>query len=259
MRVVVWFSCGAASAVAGQMAIAKYGYESVHLVYCDVATSEHPDNMRFLADMEKWLGHKVEVIRSQRYSGIDDVFEKTRYMAGVVGARCTAELKKKPRFSYQQPDDIHIFGLLADEGRRIDNMIHANPELTFDWILRDGNVSKMDCYQRLGSAGIALPVMYQLGFSHNNCIGCVKAQSPAYWLMVKKHYPEVFSRRARQSRDIGVKLAKLGGKRIFIDEIPDDATEEIQEDLSCGPECGFGPAGNVAELRQRLKAEGEWQ
>jgi hypothetical protein len=259
VRAIVWFSCGAASAVAGQMAITKYGHELTHLVYCDVSKSEHPDNMRFLADVEKWLDHKVEVIRSERYADIDDVFEKTRYMAGVAGARCTAELKKKPRFAYQRPDDIHIFGLMANEEKRIQNMISANPELTFDWILRDGQITKIDCYQRLGQAGITMPVMYLLGFDHNNCIGCVKAQSPAYWLNVKAFFPKVFDRRSKQSREIGCKLSKLEGRRVFIDEIPEDAKEKIQEDLSCGPDCGFGPAGSVAEMRQRLIAEGEWQ
>jgi hypothetical protein len=238
-RIVVWFSCGAASAIAGQLAIEKYGHERVHLVYCNVATSEHPDNARFLSEVSSWLSHKVEIISSSDFSDIDAVFEKTRYMSGVAGARCTAELKKKPRFAYQRWDDIHIFGLMADEEKRIRNMVNGNPELTFDWILRDNGITKIDCYQRLGKAGIALPAMYRLGFDHNNCIGCVKAQSPAYWLLVKKNFPDIFARRAEQSREIGCRLAVLGGKRVFIDEIPDEVTESIQEDLSCGPECGF--------------------
>jgi hypothetical protein len=242
----VWFSCGAASAIAGQLAIEKYGHEPVHLVYCDVARSEHPDNGRFMADVALWLSHSVEIISSADFKDVDEVFDKTRYMSGVAGARCTAELKKKPRFAYQKWDDINVFGLMANEEKRITNMINGNPELTFDWILRDNGITKIDCYQRLGKAGIQLPMMYRLGFDHNNCIGCVKAQSPAYWLLVKKHFPDVFKRRAEQSREIGCRLAKLGGKRLFIDDIPDESTETIQEDLSCGPECGFTPAREEA-------------
>jgi 3'-phosphoadenosine 5'-phosphosulfate sulfotransferase (PAPS reductase)/FAD synthetase len=239
-RIVVWFSCGAASAMAGYLALNKYPAERVHLVYCDVISTEHPDNKRFMADVEKWLGKKVEIISSKEFSSIDDVFERTRYMAGIQGARCTGEMKKKPRFAYQKWDDIHVFGMVAEETKRIANLERSNPELNFDWILRDQNVSKADCLRAIFQAGISLPVMYSLGFKNNNCIGCVKATSIEYWKKIRRHFPEVFERRAKQSRELGVRLTRLHGERIFIDEIPlDDFDGEVQENLSCGPECGF--------------------
>ena len=51
---VVWFSCGAASAVSGKYAIKKYG-KDVDLLYCDTG-GEHPSNEQFLKDVEKWIG-----------------------------------------------------------------------------------------------------------------------------------------------------------------------------------------------------------
>ena len=239
MRIIVWFSCGAASAVAGALAIDQYGKESVHLVYCDVSESEHPDNIRFRADVEKWLDKKVEIVRSEKFQNIDDVFEKTRYMSGIAGARCTAEMKKLPRFAYQKADDIHIFGMTADEQPRIERLEINNPELYLQWPLRDAGFSKEMCFEKLRNAGIALPIMYGLGFRNNNCIGCVKAQSPAYWKNVRRHFPEIFERRAKQSRELGVRLAKINGERVFIDEIPieNDWFETIEENISCGPDC----------------------
>ena len=54
--IVVWFSCGAASAVAAKRTIEKYGHiYNVRVVNNPVA-EEHPDNKRFLKDIEKWLG-----------------------------------------------------------------------------------------------------------------------------------------------------------------------------------------------------------
>jgi hypothetical protein len=231
----------------------------VNLVYCDVMSTEHPDNERFLAECERWLKCKVQRIRSERFSSIDDVFERTRYMAGISGARCTAEMKKKPRFAFQQAGDVHIFGMVAEEVKRIENLEHSNPELIFDWILRDRHVSKAQCLQTIEEAGIRLPTMYSLGFKNNNCIGCVKATSIAYWIKIRRHFPEAFERRARQSRELNVRLTRLHGKRIFIDEIPPDAVEEreVEENISCGPECYFGPPRTVAEMRQRLKQEEE--
>lgn len=236
-RVVVWFSCGAASAVAGKLSLEKYGADRVHLVYCNTLASEHPDNLRFLHDVERWLGVKVEVISSKLYQSIDEVFERTRYMAGIAGARCTVEMKKKPRFEFQSPSDTHVFGMLADEGRRITNLENSNPELKLDWILRDKGFYKKDCLKVLEDAGIPIPIMYTLGFKNNNCIGCVKASSVAYWRKVKSLFPEVFARRVQQCHSLKAKLAMVGKKHIYIDEIPDGKDIPITESISCGPDC----------------------
>jgi hypothetical protein len=217
MKAIVWYSDGAASAVAAKLAVEKYG-DAVEVVKCDTTTSEHPDNLRFRKDVERWIGREVKLIQSEKYQTVDDVFESTRYMAGIAGARCTVELKKIPRFAYQQVDDIHIFGLTVDEWKRIEQFKRNNPELAFDWILREKFIRKEECYRMLEQAGIKLPEMYGLGFDHNNCLGCVKATSPGYWNRIRKHFPDVFERRARQSRAIGARLTRHNGARIFLDE-----------------------------------------
>lgn len=234
----MWFSCGAASACAAKLAVDKYGHENTHVVYCNTLATEHPDNVRFMADVEKWIAHPVEIISSDKYATIDEVFEKERYMAGIKGARCTVEMKKIPRFEYQQYGDLHIFGLTKDESGRIKRFVENNPDLRLEWNLRDGDVTKEECYQLLTDGGIALPVMYSLGFKNNNCIGCVKATSPKYWDLVRRHFPIVFWRRAKQSRDLGVRLVRYHGVRMFLDELPDPITDKTpQEDIECGPIC----------------------
>src|SRR5580693_9049410 len=94
-RIIVWFSCGAASACALMLARKKYagGLVPVWPVYCDLSKSESEDNPRFMADVEKWLHARIEVIRSDKFATVDEVFEKTGYMAGIKGARCTVEMK----------------------------------------------------------------------------------------------------------------------------------------------------------------------
>jgi len=235
-RTVVWFSCGAASAVAAKLAVENC--DNVHVVYCDTLAEEHPDNDAFLHRVEEWLDHEIEIIHSERYGTISDVFEQTRYMAGINGARCTVEMKKMPRFAYQKPDDLHVFGLTADEGKRIANFERNNPELSLWWNLREYNITKADCYMALTRAGIALPAMYGLGFKNNNCIGCVKATSAKYWANVRKHFPAVFALRAEQSRNLGVRLTRVKGERIFLDELPlDHGDLTPEEDIECGPIC----------------------
>lgn len=236
-RTVVWFSCGAASAVAAKYALQEH--TNTHVVYCDTSQNEHPDNLRFITDVESWLGVKIERISSDKFSTIEDVFEARKYMSGIAGAPCTVELKKVPRFKYQLPDDMHVFGYTAEESKRIKSFIENNPELYVDFILQRLGITKQDCYRELLDAKIQLPAMYLAGFHNNNCLGCVKATSPKYWNKIRHFAPKVFQDRAEQSRRLGVKLTRVKGKRIYLDELPDqDYGRYKDEDIPCGPECG---------------------
>lgn len=235
-RVIVWFSCGAASAVAAHLALQQF--PDAEIVYCDTMASEHPDNKRFFQDVQNWLGKEIRTIKSKKYDTIDDVFEARKYLAGIAGAPCTVEMKKVPRFDFQEVTDRHVFGLTIEEPGRIDDFEKNNPELDCLWILRDGGITKDYCLHILDKAGIATPVMYKLGFRNNNCIGCVKASSIKYWQRVKLHFPEVFAKRAEQSRRFGARLVRLDGERIYLDEMPSGGNffgEE--ENVSCGPQC----------------------
>lgn len=235
-RRVVWFSCGAASAVAAK--VTTEAHNDAHIVYCDTSASEHSDNLRFFGDVEKWIGRKIEVIRSTKYISVDDVFEGSSYMSGIAGAKCTTEMKKIPRRNFEQIGDIHIFGFTADEPKRIVDFEARNPELLLEWPLAEQGFTKQDCYRRLMEAEIALPVMYLLGYRNNNCLGCVKATSPGYWSKVKRDFPETFARRAEQSRAIGCRLVRVRGVRMFLDEMPEEDFTYENENISCGPECG---------------------
>lgn len=241
-RVLAWFSCGAASAVAAKEAIRLFSAtHEVVVVNCDTRSSEHQDNYRFSSDCERWFGQPIRFIKSENFETVDQVFAKTRYMAGVRGARCTTELKKIPRLNYACPLDIHVFGFTSDEPRRIAEFKQRNPELFLRFVLDEIGISKAGCYERIRQAGIELPAMYALGFDNNNCPGCVKASSPWYWSQIRKHFPDVFKRRCEQSRALGVRLVEIHHHdRIFLDELPnrDFKKPRKRENLSCGPECG---------------------
>ena len=120
MKVVSWFSCGAASAVASKLAIEKY--KEVEIVYCDTSTNEHPDNLRFLKDCEQWLGQKITKLSSENFPSMSiyEVFDKTGYLVGPYGARCTTELKKKVRQEYCDLEDLNVLGFTVEEKHRAD-------------------------------------------------------------------------------------------------------------------------------------------
>lgn len=239
---IVWFSHGAASSVALKMAIQNHSEEfQVEGVCCDTRPSENSDNYRFTTDVESWVGQQIQFVRSKKYKTVDEVFEKERFMSGPKGARCTVELKKKPRWQFATLDDVNVFGFTAGERRRAKDFTQRNPEMKLKWLLIELGISKADCYQIVKDAGIMLPLMYRLGFDNNNCPGCVKATSPWYWDMTRTHFPDVFERRCRQSRAIGAKLVEMKGVRIFLDELPPGPFKRYKrkENLSCGPECGI--------------------
>jgi 3'-phosphoadenosine 5'-phosphosulfate sulfotransferase (PAPS reductase)/FAD synthetase len=235
-------------------------YESIHFVYCDTLAYEHPDNLRFLREIEEWIDRPIEIISSKKYTDIFDVFDKTGWLVGPGGARCTTELKKVPRQEYSRPDDTHCFGLTSDEGKRIDLFEKNNPELSMDWILRDSNMTKHSCYKLLKDNGIELPAMYKLGFRNNNCRCCVKASSFGYWNRVRRLWPDIFDKMARQERKMDVAICKSYAgdkkrKRVFLDEIDPNAQGrfEDEEDIECGLVCGL-PLLKWADAENEEKA-----
>ncbi len=244
MRVLAWFSCGDASAVAAKLAVERHG-EACEVCYCDTFAYEHPDNRRFFADVERWLGRSITVLRSKDYADIYDVFQRTRYLVGIRGARCTTELKKNVRTAYQRPDDIHVFGFTVDEQHRVDRFRRENPDLTAEFPLIEAGLTKAQCHTRVREAGIELPAMYRLGYKNNNCIGCVKGQS-GYWNKIRRDFPEVFAKMAKTERELNAAICKTEGvtdgkrwrKRLFLDELPPDAGRYAAEpDIECGVLC----------------------
>jgi 3'-phosphoadenosine 5'-phosphosulfate sulfotransferase (PAPS reductase)/FAD synthetase len=239
--IICWFSNGSASACATKLTLESKPSIPVKIVSCDTRPSEHQDNYRFSKQCEEWFGQPIIFIRNSKYDTVDDVIERTRYMSGVLGARCTTELKKIPRLEFAAPDDIHVFGYTWEErGKRRRDFEQRNPELILKWTLIENHFTKRNCHEMIADAGIVQPVMYQLGFDNNNCPGCLKASSPWYWSMVRKHFPAVFQKRCEQSREIGCKLVEISHhNRIFLDELPDrEFKKRKKENLSCGPECG---------------------
>lgn len=239
MRTISWFSCGAASAVATKLALSG---GPVEIVYCEVE-EEHTDNKRFLKDCEDWFGQDITVLGNDKYDrSIYKVFEKTRYMAGIGGARCTLELKKNIRKQFELPTDRQVFGYTIEEQDRVDRFIDSNNDVDIVTPLIDAGLTKIDCLAMIQNAGIELPEMYKLGYKNNNCRGCVKAQSPAYWKKIQIDFPDMFNKMLSWEKALNVRICKttIEGEsvRVHLDELPEhikpmDDTVDIQCGIFC--------------------------
>lgn len=240
--IAVWFSCGVASAVTAKKTIELYGKNHTIRILNNPIKDEHEDNLRFLKDCENWLGLKIESVVNKNFNeqSINEVFIKRKYMSGIKGAPCTFELKKKARQMWEKENhvDFHVLGFTFDEKHRHERFILTERNNVIP-VLIDLKLTKDDCFRIINEAGISLPYIYKLGFPNANCIGCVKATSPDYWNLVREKFPKIFKERERLSREIGCKLTRQKGKRIFLDELlPETKGRGLKKmNIECGIFC----------------------
>jgi len=241
-HIAVWFSCGAASAVAAKLTLEKYGHNNKISIVNNPIKEEHEDNQRFLKDVEKWLQHPIVFATRTKYpdQSCIEVWEDRRFMSGPMGAPCTLELKKKARQEWEETNkpDYTVLGFTAEEQKRADRFKLTERDTLLTPLIDEG-YDKQWCFNVLVDAGIELPAIYKLGYPNANCIGCVKAGSATYWNLVRETFPDVFDERAKQSREIGAKLAYYKGQRVFLDELPSDAKGRSLKnyDFECGIFC----------------------
>jgi hypothetical protein len=235
-RNIAWFSCGAASAVATKIMIATYPDTLVVRIVVD---NEHRDNDRFSGDMEQWFNAPIQKLRSTKYEDCWQVWGERRYLNGPAGALCTVEMKKRVRQAFQKAGDRQCFGYTAEESNRATIFRENNLEVDAVFPLIDTGMRKSDCLDLVASEAYILPLMYRLGYSNANCVGCVKG-GKGYWNKIRKDFPEVFDRMALLERQIGASC--INGT--FLDELKVGAGRHIDIAL---PECGlFCGEGNYA-------------
>lgn len=238
MKTICRFSCGAASAVATKLTLEK---NPDAVIYRNDTGSEHPDNERFMRDCEKWFGKKVNVLKSDRFNDIWEVFDSRQYLGGIGGAPCTGEMKRIPGDKVWNLGDVEVFGYTIEEQRRVERFKKNNPEREIKCPLIEKGFDKADCLGMLERAGIALPVMYSLGFRNNNCIGCVKARGIDYWKRIRKHFPERFDWYAAKERELNHEICRktVNGEVIYVylDEIEEGDPKGADPQISCGLFC----------------------
>jgi hypothetical protein len=243
--IVVWFSCGAASAVAAKLTIDKYGEKNQILVVNNPVSEEDEDNKRFLLDIEKWLGVKIQISTNKNFPNCsaEEVWQKKKFMSGTKGAPCTLELKKKARQQWEAQNhfDYLVLGFTYEEQNRFLRFKMTERDNILP-VLIEEKITKNDCFKIIENAEIKLPRVYLKGFPNANCLGCVKASSPTYWNHLRLTYPDVFNKRANLSRTLNARLVRYKGNRIFLDELPTEAVGRSMNSykIDCGIFCEEG-------------------
>ena len=189
--ITVWFSCGAASAVATYFTLKKYGSTNRVRIVNNPVKEEHEDNLRFLSDVETWLGIKVEFAVNSKFPDCSakTVWSQHKYMSGIAGAPCTMRLKKHARQEWESKNnsDYLVLGFTSDEKKRSDRfkMTERNNLLP---VLVDENITKQDCFNILATNNISLPKIYSI----NRPTRTVLFISPTIFYLTKTLRPFVY-------------------------------------------------------------------
>ena len=230
---VCWMSAGVSSFIAGYLV-----RETVdEFIYIDIA-DQHPDSLRFIKDCEKALGKPIKILRSSEYDSVEEAIRSAGVIRMVSGfAPCTAWLKKRVRkqweLEHSDYEITYVWGFDLNEKRRAENVSDTMSEFNHEFPLIDNNLLKQDCHAIAAKLGIKRPVMYDMGYNNNNCIGCIKG-GMGYWNKIRVDFPEVFESRAKLERDIGASC--ING--CFLDELDPSRgrmSDEIMQD--CGIFC----------------------
>lgn len=227
---VCWISAGVSSFIAGYLerdTINKF-------IYIDI-DDQHPESMRFIKDIEKVLGKPIEILKSH-YSNVKNAVRGAGgyFMINRKFAPCTNYLKKRVRkeweYQHREYDITYVWGMDADEKSRAERLAETMFEFNHSFPLIERSLTKADAHGMCRELGVKRPLMYDLGYNNNNCLGCVKG-GMGYWNKIRVDFPEVFESRAKLEREFNSSILK----ECYLDELDPKRgrmSEEIMEDCS---------------------------
>lgn len=166
-------------------------------IYIDI-DNQHPDSLRFIKDCEKSLGKEVKILKSQ-YGSVQNVIKQFRFINGPYGAKCTQVLKKRIRKEWEDEHKeynlTYVWGFDSNEKHRADRLNESMQQFQHEYPLIDRMLSKQDAHAILDRLNIKRTAMYDMGYSNNNCVGCVKG-GMGYWNKIRVDFTDTFNKMA---------------------------------------------------------------
>ncbi len=229
---VCWLSAGVSSFMAGWLA-----GDIDEWIYIDIE-DQHKDSIRFIRDIENAIGREVKILRSTQYRTVEDcVLAFGGFRNPHNGfAPCTNWMKKRVRKEWEAVHSdfelTYVWGFDLKERARAERTVEANPQAEHEFPLIEKYLSKEDVHGLFErNFNFKRPVMYEMGYPNNNCIGCVKG-GMGYWNRIRKDFPDVFKSRSELERKVGHSIFK----ECYLDEL-DPARGNMNTEIF--PECGI--------------------
>lgn len=211
MKYIVNISGGLTSYEAYRRTIAKHGRANTIGVFADTRI-EDEDLYRFLKDQECLFG--VEIIRLQDGRTPFEVMHDERCITIQSAAPCSKILKRQVierwiKENFQAGTYTRVYGMEWDEEHRMERLkqLHAPDPVWFP-LAESPLIDKCQIARDLEAIGVAVPRLYNLGFTHNNCGGgCVKA-GQAHWANLLSRMPERYAKWEQHERGMQAHLGK---------------------------------------------------
>lgn len=229
--IISWFSAGASSAVATKLK----ANEIDKILYIHIE-DQHLDTLRFVNDCQVWFDKEIEILQSP-YKTVENACKGAGgrgYVNGPAGAACTKFLKRRVRKEWELQNDTelsYVWGFDCTESHRAERIEETMPDNKHIFPLIENKITKQDAHAILKVNNIERPVMYEMGYHNNNCVGCVKG-GKGYWNKIRIDFPEVFEKRAKMEREIQATCIK----GIYLDELDPGAGRHSNPIV---PDCGF--------------------
>jgi len=213
MSVIVAISGGKASAWCADWAFKNYSKKEVILYFNDTKW-EHSDLYRFLDDLSKYFDHPITFDSDGRNP--EELFYDNHALANNRMPFCSRILKAERLQKFYKDGDTIVFGIGADEPQRANRLLEVYknvaaknrkwPKLRFPLISENTTKEQIDDFLKV--ANIQEPLLYKLGFLHNNCAGgCVRA-GKKHWKLLFEKLPEVYYERERVEKEMREHLGK---------------------------------------------------
>ncbi len=254
---IVSVSSGLGSAFAWKLVCDRRGAANVTGLFADV-NGEHPDNYRFLAEIQYHLGSRLIKLTNGGRT-IWDVMHEARFLANSRVDVCSRVLKREAIKAWlvANCDPKHTVVYLGIDWSEIHRLDRARARWAADgWEMRSPLCEppyrdKQEAQEWLDEIGIRRPQLYDMGMEHANCGGgCVKAgiKQFKHLLQVDRNWylnwweagEERF--RAFTGNNVSILRSRKGGKstpltlRTLREQLEADASR--YEDEPEGPGCG---------------------
>lgn len=215
MTHIVNISGGMASAVCLFRVIERFGRDDVLAVFADTR-SEHADCYRFIDDVERVAGVKVERLSDGRDCWDVWMGEAMLTTPGNGGCVASDRLKRQPLDEFRErlasPEDSTIYvGFGPDEADRKERLVAAlAPWAIACPLMWSPRLWRCDLAKDLRARGIEPPSMYAEGYPHANCAGACILAGIKQWAGLLTDNPTLYARYEQKEAEFGAMLASRG-------------------------------------------------
>jgi 3'-phosphoadenosine 5'-phosphosulfate sulfotransferase (PAPS reductase)/FAD synthetase len=221
---VIQMSGGIGSFWAAKRVIAAHGKRDVVLLFADTLV-EDPDLYRFLRQAREHLGVELVVVADGRTPW--EVFFDEHFVGNSRLAPCSKRLKQIPCRKWLEahcdPATTTVYvGIDADEPQRLPGVVNGWDGWKVEFpMTAEPRWTKKQMLDECEELGIRVPLLYKVGYSHNNCGGtCVRAGQRT-WLLTLQAFPERYAEAEREEerfrqefgKDVSILRETVKGER----------------------------------------------